>query len=116
MAVVHAPQFSSTLTPIRILCAAVAAVILVDAYSVQAGGLALLALPFAIGAIGMRRGRMVAVGAVGAFAALYVYLAVGFSVSSRFDAGWGDLLFAYGGGPVALAVVGLTGWRLLKGR
>lgn len=46
--------------------------------------------------------------------ALYVVLGVNYAVANGFDAEWGDLLFAYGGTPVALAAGTLAVVRLVQ--
>ena len=46
--------------------------------------------------------------------ALYVVLGVNYAVANGFDAEWGDLLFAYGGTPVALAAGALAVLRLVQ--
>lgn len=39
---------------------------------------------------------------------------VNYAVANGFDAGWGDLLFAYAGTPVALALGTLAAMRLVQ--
>jgi hypothetical protein len=91
---------------IRALCGALAVIVIVDAVSVGAPGLALLAVPFVIGAYRFRRGNVLGTLAIGTFALLFAVLGINYAVSNGFDAGWGDLLFAYLGTPIALAIAG----------
>jgi uncharacterized membrane protein YccC len=92
---------------LRALCAAVGAIVVVDALAVQAPGLALLAVPFLIGAAALRQAERASSAAIAVLSALFVVVGVNLVVSNGFDAGWGDLLFAYLGTPLALAA-GLT--------
>jgi hypothetical protein len=93
-------------TLIRSLCAALAAVVVVDAISVGAPGLGLLAVPYIAGAVFFREGKTVGTIALGLFAALFAVLGVNYAASNGFDAGWGDLLFAYVGTAIAVAIIG----------
>lgn len=114
MSVAIPVPWKSSIGEVRILCGALAAIVLVDAASVRAPGLALLAVPFLVGALSYRRGSGVATAVLALFAALYVLLGVAYAAGAGFDAGWGDLLFAYGGTPIAAVIVVLTGGRLLR--
>jgi hypothetical protein len=91
---------------IRALCGALAVITIVDALSVGAPGLAVIAVPFVIGAFRFRRGNVPGTLALGACALLFAVLGINYAVGNGFDAGWGDLLFAYLGTPIALAIVG----------
>jgi hypothetical protein len=93
-------------TLIRALCAVLAAVIVIDAISVGAGGLAIVAVPFIAGAVFFRQGRMPATVLLALCGAAFAVIGINYAVGNGFDAGWGDLLFAYLGTPVALAIIG----------
>ena len=95
-------------TLVRMLCAALAAVVVIDAVSVGAPGLGLLAVPFVLGAVLFRHGSMAATVALSMSALLYAVLGVNYAIGAGFDAPWGDLLFAYAGTPLAVAIFGLT--------
>lgn len=115
MSLITSIQPSATpLVVLRGLCAAIAAIVIVDAISVGAPGLALLAVPFLIGAAALRRESSVPMVALAVVCALYVVLGVNYAVANGFDAEWGDLLFAYGGTPVALAAGTLAVVRLVQ--
>ncbi len=117
MSLITSIQPSATpLVVLRGLCAAIAAIVIVDAISVGAPGLALLAVPFLIGAAALRRGSTVPMVALAVLSALYVVLGVNYAVANGFDAEWGDLLFAYGGTPIALAACALAVMRLVQRR
>lgn len=115
MSLITSIQPSATpLVVLRGLCAAIAAIVVVDAIAVGAPGLALLAVPFLIGAAALRRESTVPMVALAVVSALYVVLGVNYAVANGFDAEWGDLLFAYGGTPVALAAAALAVVRLVQ--
>lgn len=98
------PSSVTLLSAIRTLCGVIAAIVVVDAISVGAPGLALLAVPFIVGAVGLRRGSTLPMTGLLALSALYVLLGVNYAVANGFHAGWGDLLFAYAGTPAAAAL------------
>lgn len=95
----------------RTLAAAVAGIVFVDALSVGAPGLALLGVPFLLAALRFRRATRWGSALVVAWCALYVIVGVNYAIGNGFDAGWGDLLFAYPGTVVA-AVLGVVAARL----
>lgn len=99
---------------LRALCAAVGSIVIVDALAVQAPGLALLAVPFVIAAVALRQPGRASSAALAVLSALFVAIGVNFAVSNGFDAGWGDLLFAYVGTPLALAAGLVAAMRLLQ--
>ena len=103
-------------TRVRIAAAAVAAIVVVDAISVGAPNLAILAVPFAVIAIGLRKGHLVSLLLVLLWAALYVVLALNYAVAHRFDAPAGDLLFAYVGGSAAAVMLVTTAAHLPRSR
>jgi hypothetical protein len=105
---------ATPLVVLRGLCAAIAAIVIVDAISVGAPGLALLAIPFLLGAAALRRESVVPMVALALLSALCVVLGVNYAVANGFDAEWGDLLFAYGGTPIALAAGALAAVRLVQ--
>jgi hypothetical protein len=94
-------------TLIRSLCAALAAVIVIDAVSVGAPGLGVVALPFVAGAVFFRHGKMPATILLAACGLGFAAIGIAYAASNGLDAGWGDLLFAYLGTPIALAIIGL---------
>ena len=89
-------------------------IVVVDAIAVGAPGLALLAVPFLIAAAALRRESTVPMVGLALVCALFVLIGVNYAVANGFDAGWGDLLFAYGGTPVALATGALAVMRLVQ--
>jgi hypothetical protein len=91
----------------RGLCGAIAAIVVVDAVSVGAPGLALLGVPFLIGAVWLRQARTMPSIGLAVWSLLYVVLGVSYAAGAGFDAGWGDLLFAYGGTPAAVLLMAL---------
>lgn len=108
--VIHQP--TSQPKALRALCAAVGAIVIVDALAVQAPGLALLAVLFLIAAAALRQAGRATSAALAILSALFVAIGVSVAVANGFDAGWGDLLFAYVGTPLALATVLLAAIRL----
>jgi hypothetical protein len=115
MSAVASTHARTSLLEMRVLCGVLAIVVLVDALWVRAPGLALLALPYAIGAVGMRRGRVVPTVVIALFAALYVFVGANFAIASGFDAPGGDLVFAYLGTPVAALLLIVAIRRVLSG-
>lgn len=107
---------NSSTKPIRTICAVLAAIVLIDAAVVQAPGLALLALPYLIGALTFTRGRRVSTVVLLVWALFYVAIGVNFIVATGFDAGWGDLLFAYPGTVAAVVLTGLLVRHLFGAR
>ena len=103
-------------TRVRVLCAAVAAIVVLDAASVGAPFLAFLAVPFLVAAIGLRKAHLVTLVLVGAWSLFYVVLAVNYAIANRFDAPVGDLFFAYVGGPLAAAIAWTTATHLPRSR
>ena len=103
-------------TTVRILCAGVAAIVLIDAASVGAPFLAILAVPFLVAAIGLRKGHLVSLVLVLLWSLLYVALAVNYALGAGFDAPPGDLLFAYVGGVLAAAIAIITASHLPRSR
>jgi hypothetical protein len=99
---------------LRGLAAVVGAIVVVDALAVGAPGLALLALPFLLAAAAIRRESTAPLVALVVVSVLYVVIGVNYAVANGFDAEWGDLLFAYGGTPVALILGGLAAMRLVR--
>jgi hypothetical protein len=100
----EAIQPTSPPVVLRALCVAVGVIVVVDALAVQAPGLALLAVPFLAAGLALRRAGRASSAALSVLAALYVAIGISFAASNGFDAGWGDLLFAYAGTPLALGV------------
>jgi hypothetical protein len=88
---------------VRVLSGVIAAVVVVDALSVGAPGLALMAVPFAIIAARYTHGSAIGSAVVVVFCALYAVLGINYAVSNGLDAPIGDLLFAYVGSPLAVA-------------
>ena len=103
-------------TRVRVLCTAVAAIVVIDAASVGAPFLTFLAVPFLITAIGLRKAHLVTLIAVGAWSLFYVVLAVNYAVAHRFDAPIGDLVFAYVGGPLSAAIAWTAATHLPRSR
>ena len=99
---------------LRVLCAAVGAIVVIDALAVQAPGLALLAVPFLAAALALRQGGRAASAVLVIVSALYVVAGVNYAIANGFDAGWGDLLFAYAGTPIALLAGLLATIRVLR--
>lgn len=98
----------SSVTLMRVAAAAMVGIVLLDVVDVQAPFLAILAVPFLVAAVSLRRGSLLASIALGLWSALYVVIGVNYAIAHRFDAGWGDLVFTYAGTPVAAALVALT--------
>lgn len=88
----------------RKLATVAALIVIVDAVSVGAPGLALLALPFVVAAVRFRGRRIVSRVLLVAYCALYLAIAINYAVANGVDAPAGDLLFAYVGGLVVLAL------------
>ena len=88
----------------RKLAATAALIVIIDAASVGAPGLALLAVPFIAAAVWFRGAHVVSRVLLVAYCALYVAIAVNYAVANGVDAPAGDLLFAYVGGVVVLAL------------
>jgi hypothetical protein len=112
--------FTETIQPtsppvaLRALCTAVGVIVVVDALAVQAPGLALLAVPFLAAAVALRHGGRASSAALTVLCALFVAIGISFAASNGFDAGWGDLLFAYAGTPLALAAGLMAALRFLQ--
>ena len=104
----------SPLIALRALCAGLGVIVIIDALSVQAPGLALLGLPFLLAGAALREGGRLPMAALALVSGLFVAIGVMFAVSNGFDAGWGDLLFAYAGTPVAVAIGLLAATRMLR--
>jgi hypothetical protein len=92
-------------TRIRGLCAAVAAVAALGALSVGAFGLMFVAMPFIVAAGLFRSGNMEARIAIAVCALVAAIIGINSAAADGFHAGWGDLLFAYLGTPLAIAIV-----------
>lgn len=103
-------------THVRLLCAGVAAIVLVDAAIVRAPYLTLLAVPFIVAAVGLRKAHLVTLVALFAWSALYVVVGVNFAIANGFDAPAGDLVFTYAGTPMAAAVAVITASRMPRSR
>lgn len=115
MSVAFPVHHKSAITEMRVLCGVLAAIVVIDAASVRAPFLAMLALPFLAGAVAYRHGSGPATVALALFAALYVAVGAAYAAGTGLDAGWGDLLFAYAGTPVA-AFLGVLAVRTLVAR
>lgn len=102
--------------PIRVVCAVLAGIVLIDAAVVQAPYLAVLALPYLIAALFFTRGRRLPTAVMLAWALLYVAVGANFAIATGFDAGWGDLLFAYPGTLAAVVLTGLLARHLFGAR
>lgn len=100
----------------RLLCAALALVVILDVIDVKAPGLGLLCIPFLIGAWRLRGATVWGTTLLLLFALLYVVVGVNFIAANGFDAGWGDLVFAYAGTPLAAALVACCGFLLADRR
>jgi len=100
--------------PLRLVSGVAAAAIIVDAISVRAPGLGLLAVPFLVAALGLRVGRTVTCIGLTLWALLYVAIGVNYAVGSGFDAPWGDIIGVYVGAACAAAVAGLSILRLAR--
>lgn len=99
----------------RTLSALIAAIVIVDTIVVQAPGLGLLAVPFVVAALAFRRRRVIPTVLLLLWATFFVFIGVAFAASNGFDAGWGDLLFAYVGTPASAALLVILA-RQLAGR
>jgi len=99
--------------PVRSLAAGLSLVVVVSAASVQAPGLALLALPFVVAAAAPPRRRPALV-LLWLAAMLFAGIGVAFVAAIGFEAGWSDLLFAYVGTPLAAALAVVLGRRLFR--
>ena len=97
------PATSTPPRSINALAGIVGGIVVLDAISVGAPGLALLAVPFAIIAWRFRKATWWGSTLALLFCALFVAIGVNFIIANGFDAPWGDLLFAYVGTPVTLA-------------
>lgn len=89
---------------IRALSAALAVIVLLDVVDVRAPFLAILAVPFVVAAIGLRRAGTPATIALLVWAAFFVVIGVNWlvaDISGGFGAGWGDMLFGYVATPLA---------------
>jgi hypothetical protein len=115
MSVTVSAQWKSSTMELRLLCGVLAAVVAIDAAVVRAPGLGLLAVPFLVAAVAYR-GRKLGATVVAAFALLMAGAGGSFAVQTGFDAGWGDLLFAYVGTPVALLAAVMAVMRLFAHR
>lgn len=93
---------------VRALAGAVAAIVLVDAVSVGAPGLGLLAVPFVAVAMLYRRGTTIGSAAVATLCAFYAVLGINYALGAGLDAPVADLAFAYIGTPLALVAVVLA--------
>lgn len=89
----------------RFAAAGVAAVVLIDVAVVRAPFLAMLAVPYVVGAVTYRGKRLVSSIVFALFAILYVVIGANFIAANGIDAGWGDLLFAYFGSLLALVLL-----------
>ena len=88
----------------RALAALIAAIVIVDTIAVRAPGLGLLAVPFVVAAVSFPRRRVFLAALLLLWSLLFVAIGVAFVAANGFDAGWGDLLFAYVGTPASLAL------------
>lgn len=88
---------------VRALCGVIAAVVVVDALSVGAPGLALVAVPFVVAAMRFTHGTAMGSALVVVVSALYAVIGANYAVSNGLDGPLGDLLFAYVGTPLAVA-------------
>jgi hypothetical protein len=104
-------------TKARGLSAVIASIVLIDATMVGAPALGVLALPFLVAAVGLRKGHLVTMILLLLSSLLYVVLAVNYAASNGFDAEESvDLVFAYVGGPLAAALAVLLAMHLPKAR
>lgn len=103
-----AASLPSAVPLMRIGSAVMVGIVVLDVIDVRAPFLAVLAVPFLIAAVGLRRGSLPAVIALALWSALHVVLGVSYALAHKFDAGWGDLLFTYAGTPVAAALIALV--------
>lgn len=94
---------------VRSFAGVIAAVVVIDAVWVQAGFLAILAVPFIAIALLMRSGGTPATAAAMLANLFYALIGLNFIAVNRFSAPGGDLLFAYVGTPLALASLFLLG-------
>lgn len=102
-----------TVEPVRLLAAGLSLVVVVSAAAVRAPGLALLAVPFVIGAAAPPHRRSTTV-ALWLAAMLFAGIGVAFVAATGFEAGWSDLLFAFVGTPLAAALSVVLGRRLFR--
>ena len=109
---VHVPPA----THIRLLCAALTAVVLYDAAQVRAPGLALLAVPFLIGVASLARERHALMVLLGLWSSLYVVVGTAWMAGHGFgsDAPGADLLFAYVGTPLAVVLTAAAAVRVAR--
>jgi hypothetical protein len=103
-------------TWVRVLCAGVATIVVVDAAVLQAPYLTFLAVPFIITAIGLRKAHLVTLVAVFAWSALYVLLGANYIIANGFDAPASDLVFALVGTPMAAAIAFISASRMPRSR
>jgi hypothetical protein len=96
------------LQAVRVGSALVALIVVIDALSVGAPGLALIAVPFVIAAFRFKHGTVWGSALVALTCALYVLLGASYAIAHGADAPWGDLLFAYVGTPLAASALLLT--------
>ncbi len=87
--------------------------VVVSAAAVQAPGLAVLAVPFVVGAAAPPHRRSTTV-ALWLAAMLFAGIGVAFVAATGFEAGWSDLLFAFAGTPLAAALSVVLGRRLFR--
>ncbi|MDQ3757299.1 MAG: hypothetical protein M3394_05585 [Actinomycetota bacterium] len=97
-----------SLGQVRTLCAALAAIVVFDAAWVQAPGLAMMAVPFLVAALRVRRGTTVGMAVLMVFAVLYAVVGVNYAIANGISVNPGDFAFAYVGTPVAVALAVLT--------
>ena len=97
-----------SLRQVRTLCAALAAIVVFDAAWVQAPGLALLAVPYLVGAWRVRRGTTIGMAVLMVFAVLYVVIGVNYIAANGIDVNPGDFVFAFVGTPIAIALTVLA--------
>jgi len=85
----------------RVLAGLLAVVVIVDTIAVRAPGLGLLAVPFLVATFAFTRRRLIPTVLLILWSLFFVLIGAAFAASNGFDAGWGDLLFAYVGTPAA---------------
>ncbi len=112
--IVSAVEAEGSVPVLRSLSAATAAVIVVDAASVGAPGLGLMAVPFLVAALGLRTARRAACTALAIWGLIYAGICLAYIISHGFDAPWGDLVGVYVGLPLSAAVVGFSMLRLVR--
>jgi hypothetical protein len=97
---------------LRAVCAAAAAVALIDAIAVGAPGLGLIAVPFLVAAIGLRVGRTATFVLLAMWSLLILGIYLNYAIANGFDAPWGDIVGVYFGIPLSAVVLGLCARRL----